>query len=62
VCLNQSHLFFNRLFQDEEEEEEKEELRYEGSGMDRDLVNLTTNSEIRQPFLSHFSFYLSFSL
>ena len=38
------------LFQDEEEEEEKEEQRYEGSGMDRDLVNFGRNL--------HFNYYI----
>jgi hypothetical protein len=28
------------VFQDEDEEEEKEELRYEGAGIDRDLIDL----------------------
>ena len=38
------------LFQDEEEEEEKEEQRYEGSGMDRDLV--TFSEKIHQQNLN----------
>ena len=35
---DKNSLFFFFFVQDEEEEEEKEEQRYEGAGVDRDLV------------------------